>query len=77
MNNTDMTAEKRDLLLKSKFDTLEKTGGKGAVKKAMDKKLKKVAGKEKKSRPFSVSAGAGGGGGGGGGEDGARKRRRV
>ncbi|KAL1406459.1 rRNA biogenesis protein rrp36 [Vanrija albida] len=71
-------SEKRDLLLKAKFDSLEQRGGKGAVKKAMDKKMKKVAGKEKKSRPFKA------GGGGGAGREGAgeagnggNKRRRV
>ncbi|TXT12841.1 hypothetical protein VHUM_01242 [Vanrija humicola] len=67
-------SEKRDLLLKAKFDSLEEKGGKGAVKKAMDKKMKKVAAKEKKSRPFKA------GGGGGGGREGAgegNKRRRV
>ncbi|KAK1923571.1 hypothetical protein DB88DRAFT_540774 [Papiliotrema laurentii] len=45
-------AAKRDLLLKSKFEALEDKGGKLAVKKAMDKKRKKIAGKEKKSRPM-------------------------
>ncbi len=46
-----MPAAQRDLLLKSKFEALEEKGGKLAVKKAMDKKRKKIAGKEKKSRP--------------------------
>jgi ribosomal RNA-processing protein 36 len=41
----------RDLLLKSRFESLEQRGGKLAVRKAMDKKRKKIAGKEKKSRP--------------------------
>jgi ribosomal RNA-processing protein 36 len=44
-------SEKRDLLLKSRFESLEEEGGKAAVRKAMDKKRKKIAGKEKKSRP--------------------------
>lgn len=44
--------EKRDLLLKSRFDALEAQGGKTAVKKAMEKKRKKTAQQEKKSRPF-------------------------
>lgn len=43
----------RDLLLKSRFESLEQRGGKLAVRKAMDKKRKKIAGKEKKSRPNS------------------------
>jgi ribosomal RNA-processing protein 36 len=56
--------EKKDLLLKARFEALEQAGGKRAVKKAVDKKRKKVAGKEKKSRPDGV-----------GGMD--AKRRRV
>ena len=44
-------SEKRDLLLKSRFESLEEEGGKAAVRKAIDKKRKKIAGKEKKSRP--------------------------
>ncbi|WVW86961.1 hypothetical protein I302_109017 [Kwoniella bestiolae CBS 10118] len=66
-------SEKRDLLLKSKFESLEAKGGKTAVKKAMEKKRKKIASREKKSRPFAP----GGGGGGGTSEGGARKRQRV
>ncbi|WWD04563.1 hypothetical protein V865_002633 [Kwoniella europaea PYCC6329] len=66
-------SEKRDLLLISKFESLEAQGGKSAVKKAMEKKRKKIASKEKKSRPFAK----GSGGGGGVGEGGARKRQRV
>jgi ribosomal RNA-processing protein 36 len=60
-------SEKRDLLLQARFEALEKEGGQRAVKKVVEKKRKKVAGKEKKSRPFK----AGGFGEGGG------KRRRV
>ncbi|WRT69665.1 uncharacterized protein IL334_006655 [Kwoniella shivajii] len=63
-------SEKRDLLLKSKFESLEKQGGKSAVKKAMEKKRKKIASKEKKSRPFARGQGDSGGGG-------DRKRQRV
>jgi ribosomal RNA-processing protein 36 len=61
-------------LLKSKFDSLEKKGGKGAVKKAIEKKQKKVAGKEKKSRPFARGQGMAPAGGG---DDAPRKRRRA
>lgn len=68
-------AEKKDLLLKARFEALEKQGGKRAVKKVVDKKMKKVAGKEKKSRPFAAGGFSGGGGGEGGG--GGVKRRRV
>ncbi|ORY34770.1 hypothetical protein BCR39DRAFT_514618 [Naematelia encephala] len=49
-------SEKRDLLLKSKFNALEERGGKSAVKKAVEKKRKKIASKEKKSRPFAKGA---------------------
>lgn len=47
------SAAKRDLLLKSRFEALEKEGGRSAVKKALEKKRKKTAAKEKKSRPFA------------------------
>lgn len=40
-------------MLKARFDSLQARGGKSAVKKAIEKKQKKVAGKEKKSRPFA------------------------
>jgi ribosomal RNA-processing protein 36 len=66
------SGEKKDLLLKAKFEDLQKRGGQKAVKKAVEKKRKKVAGKEKKSRPFARGQ-----------EDAARtsedgaKRRRV
>jgi ribosomal RNA-processing protein 36 len=66
--------EKRDLLLKGRFEDLQKRGGQKAVKKAVEKKRKKVAGKEKKSRPFARGQGGGGEGGDGGQEV---KRRRV
>ncbi|WWC65813.1 uncharacterized protein I303_108435 [Kwoniella dejecticola CBS 10117] len=69
-------SEKRDLLLKSKFESLEQKGGKTAVKKALEKKRKKIASKEKKSRPFAKGAGAGVGDGSGSGGD-QRKRQRV
>ncbi|OXC67406.1 rRNA biogenesis protein RRP36 [Cryptococcus neoformans] len=48
--------EKKDLLLKARFETLEKQGGKTAVKKLVEKKRKKLASKEKKSRPFAKGA---------------------
>ncbi|ODN98101.1 hypothetical protein I350_07743 [Cryptococcus amylolentus CBS 6273] len=60
--------EKRDLLLKARFEDLEKSGGKTAVKKLVERKRKKIAGKEKKSRPFAPGGGSVGEGG---------KRRRV
>ncbi|KDQ16833.1 hypothetical protein BOTBODRAFT_30734 [Botryobasidium botryosum FD-172 SS1] len=65
-------SEKRALLLKGKFEALKATGGQRAVKKAIEKKKKKVSQKEKKSRPFAK-----GGEVVRGGEGGERKRRRV
>ena len=46
------TAEKRELLVKAKYDALAAEGGKRAVRKAIEKKQKKIGQKEKKSRPF-------------------------
>jgi ribosomal RNA-processing protein 36 len=73
------TGEKKDLLLKARFEALQAEGGKRAIKKAIEKKQKKVAGKEKKSRPFAKGAFGGGGGedAGGGADGGPRKRRKV
>ena len=45
-------AEKRKLLVKARYDALAAEGGKRAVRKAIEKKQKKVGQKEKKSRPF-------------------------
>lgn len=55
------SAEKKELLTRAKFDALAKSGGNRAVKKAIEKKQKKVAQKEKKKRPFAPSFRAGGG----------------
>ncbi|KAK4688673.1 ribosomal RNA-processing protein 36, partial [Tremellales sp. Uapishka_1] len=68
-------SEQRDLLLKSRFESLEAQGGKSAVKKSIEKKQKKIAGKEKKSRPYFGNSQGGGEGGASG--DGPRKRRRA
>ena len=46
------SAEKRDLLVRARYDALAADGGKRAVKRAMEKKQKKVGQKEKKSRPI-------------------------
>lgn len=71
-------SDKKDMLLKARYEALEKKGGKRAVKKAIEKKQKKVAGKEKKSRPFAMgSGGVGAGGISGGGGGPPPKRRRV
>ena len=53
--STDRTyeGEQRDLLLKARFEALQEKGGKTAVKKAIEKKRKKISSKEKKSRPFA------------------------
>lgn len=45
-------AEKRKLLIKARYDALAAEGGKRAVRKAVEKKQKKIGQKEKKSRPF-------------------------
>ncbi|KDN49974.1 hypothetical protein RSAG8_01310, partial [Rhizoctonia solani AG-8 WAC10335] len=46
-------SEKRELLLKAKFDDLAASGGQNAARKAIDKRKKKITQKEKKARPFS------------------------
>ncbi|KAG8746013.1 rRNA biogenesis protein rrp36 [Ceratobasidium sp. 414] len=46
-------SEKRNLLLQAKLDDLAASGGQNAVRKAVDKRKKKLAQKEKKARPFS------------------------
>lgn len=58
--------------MRAKFEALETAGGKSAVKKAIEKKQKKVNQKEKKRRPFSVESGRGGSGG----DSRSRKRSR-
>ncbi|KAL1739973.1 hypothetical protein HDZ31DRAFT_68403 [Schizophyllum fasciatum] len=45
--------EKREMLAKARYDALAKEGGRSAVSKAIDKKRKKIAQKEKKARPFA------------------------
>ncbi|RPD82484.1 DUF947-domain-containing protein [Lentinus tigrinus ALCF2SS1-7] len=47
-------ADKKALLLRAKYDALAAAGGKGAVRKAIEKKQKKVNQKEKKKRPFAA-----------------------
>ncbi len=67
-------ADKKQLLLEAKFSALEERGGQRAVKKAIEKKQKKVAQKEKRSRPFAKGMGGEGVGGGGGGAGDGRRR---
>ncbi|TFK41202.1 hypothetical protein BDQ12DRAFT_733513 [Crucibulum laeve] len=45
-------ADKRELLVRARYDALAADGGKRAVKKAIEKKQKKMNQKEKKSRPY-------------------------
>ncbi|KAF9241179.1 hypothetical protein BU15DRAFT_45272 [Melanogaster broomeanus] len=46
-------SEKRELLTKARFDAIASAGGRQAVKKAIEKKQKKINQKEKRSRPFA------------------------
>jgi ribosomal RNA-processing protein 36 len=46
-------ADKRALLVRARYDALAATGGRGAVKKAIEKKQKQIGQKERKSRPFT------------------------
>ncbi|KAK7064260.1 hypothetical protein R3P38DRAFT_3301834 [Favolaschia claudopus] len=50
-------SEKKDFLLRARYDALAREGGKRAVKKAIEKKQKKIGQKEKKSRPFAKDNG--------------------
>lgn len=77
-------ADKRELLTKAKYEALAGAGGRGAVRKAIERKQRKVNQKEKKRRPFVPGEGRGrpnanriplqgqrgGGGGAGGGRGG-------
>ncbi|KAI0094842.1 hypothetical protein BDY19DRAFT_914872 [Irpex rosettiformis] len=46
-------ADKRKLFTRAKYDALAEAGGRSAVRKAIEKKQRKVDQKEKKKRPFS------------------------
>ncbi|KAJ7293541.1 hypothetical protein C8J57DRAFT_1269308 [Mycena rebaudengoi] len=50
-------ADKREVLVRARYDALAAEGGKRAVKKAIEKKQKKLGQKEKKSRPFAKGGG--------------------
>ncbi|KAF8521499.1 hypothetical protein JB92DRAFT_2890686 [Gautieria morchelliformis] len=53
-------ADKKAVRVRARMDAIAATGGKRAVKKAIEKKQRKVGQKEKKSRPFGPkAAGAG------------------
>ena len=66
-------AEKKKYLTKARYDALASSGGDRAVKRAIEKKQKKIGQKEKKSRPFGKRKA----GHSEGGEDRFNKRRRV
>ncbi|KAJ3883352.1 hypothetical protein F5051DRAFT_391917 [Lentinula edodes] len=44
--------EKRELLVRARYDSIAEQGGQRAVKKVIEKKRKKIEQKEKKTRPF-------------------------
>ncbi|KAK7468853.1 rRNA biogenesis protein rrp36 [Stygiomarasmius scandens] len=44
---------KKEILMKARYDAIAQNGGQSAVKKAIEKRRKKVSQKEKKSRPFA------------------------
>ena len=46
-------ADKKKLILKARYEAMAAEGGKRAVKKAIEKKQKKISQKETKSRPFA------------------------
>jgi len=46
---------KKDIVLKARHDALVESGGKGAVKKAIEKRQRKINQKEKRSRPSFAS----------------------
>ena len=77
------------MLLRAKYDALAEAGGRGEVRKAIEKKQKKVNQKEKKKRPFAPGQPSGSGSRSGydggparlkrvhtGGDGGSRKRPR-
>jgi ribosomal RNA-processing protein 36 len=57
LENPARIAEKKKLLLKARYDAMAAEGGKRAVKKAIEKKRKKLSQTETKSRPFSRNTG--------------------
>lgn len=65
-----MAAEQREVIARARYEALASEGGKRAVKKAIEKKQKKISQKEKKSRPFPKNGFAND-------DVGPRKRRRV
>jgi ribosomal RNA-processing protein 36 len=70
-----LAGEKKELLLKARYEELASTGGKRAVKKAIEKKQKKLSQKEKKSRPFARGEGSNAYNTGSGGDRPTKRRR--
>ncbi|KAG0693187.1 hypothetical protein DFH29DRAFT_839301 [Suillus ampliporus] len=56
------SSEKKELLTKARYEDIASSGGKRAVKKAIEKKQKKISQKEKKSRPFPANGDSSSGG---------------
>jgi ribosomal RNA-processing protein 36 len=50
-------ADRKEFLTKAKFEALAESGGRSAVRKAIEKKQKKINQKEKKKRPFAPGEG--------------------
>jgi ribosomal RNA-processing protein 36 len=48
-----LIADKKDVRVRARMDAIASAGGKRAVKKAIEKRQKKIGQKEKKSRPFA------------------------
>ncbi|KAF7306896.1 hypothetical protein MIND_00482100 [Mycena indigotica] len=46
------TSEKKEVIMRARYEALASEGGSRAVKKAIEKKQRKIGQKEKKSRPF-------------------------
>lgn len=46
-------AEKKNLVMQARFEALAKEGGQKAIRKAIEKKGKKMSQKERRSRPYS------------------------
>jgi ribosomal RNA-processing protein 36 len=50
------TAEKKEMLVKARYEALAAQGGRGAVRKAIERKQRKIGQKEKRSRPYAANA---------------------
>jgi ribosomal RNA-processing protein 36 len=54
---TSLSADKKELLTKARYDALAASGGSHAVKRAIERKQKKISQRQKKSRPFALQLG--------------------